>query len=138
LERKLASDEDEFAVEDVWKVLMSLSCSSVALVDNDDSWPGDIVGVPDGKAPRAGSAACHCDVGWKTKRDFGLRETWVGNFTFDSEASAIGADVFCDPCFPFLTLGRSERSSGRAFSLPLLDPKEGIGGLSFKLRSFRN
>jgi len=94
LERKLASDEDEFAVQDVWKVLISLSCSSVALVDNDDSWPDDIVSVPDGKAPRAGSAACHCDVGWKTKRDFGLRETWVGCFTFDSEA-----DVFCDPCF---------------------------------------
>jgi len=75
LERKLASDEDEFAAEDVWKVLISFSCSSVALVDNDDSWPGDIVDVPDGKAPRAGSVARHCDVGWKKKRDFGLRET---------------------------------------------------------------
>ena len=86
MEGKLASDEDEFAVEDVWKVLISFWCSSVALVDNDDSWPGEIVGVPDGKDPRAGSAACYCDVGWKTKRDFGLRETWVGSFTFDSEA----------------------------------------------------
>ena len=87
---ELASDKDEFAVKDVWKVLISVLCSSVALVDNDDRWPGDIVGAPDGKAPRAGSAACHCNVGWKTKHDFRLRETWVGSFTFD---------VFCGPCF---------------------------------------
>ena len=101
LARKLASDEDELDEEEVWNVRMSASCSSVALVVCVDSWVGFIRGMvlPDAVfgVGNGGRALCHCGVGWNTKWDFELRDTFVGNWTFGFESSAcdrVGAVTF--------------------------------------------
>ena len=99
--RKLASDEDELEEEEVWNVRMSASCSSAALVACVDSWVGFIRGMvlPDAAVGEGngGRALCHCAVGWNTKWDFELRDTFVGNGTFGFESSAcdrVGAVAF--------------------------------------------
>jgi len=104
LARKLASDDDELDDDGVWNVRMSASCSSAALVVNVDSWMGFICGkalldaaFAVGKGERG--ELYHCEVGWNTKRDFGLNDTVVGSWTLGVESSTCneaGEAVFED------------------------------------------
>ena len=92
LARKLASDEDELDEEEVWNVRMSASCNSAALVVCADSWVGFIRGMVLPDAPvgvvKDGRALYHCAIGWNTKWDFELKDTFVGNWTVGFASSA--------------------------------------------------
>jgi hypothetical protein len=66
-ERKPASDADEFDVEELWKVPISVSWSCAAFEVNAESWTGGIV---EGAEVRGVSASYQMEAGGKMKGDF--------------------------------------------------------------------
>lgn len=62
----------------------------------------------------------HCEVGWKTKCDLGLSDTFVGGCNLGTSpiggSDLLGSDIFCEALF-FCFLPDTEDFSGTCMSL---------------------
>jgi hypothetical protein len=99
LKRKLASDDAELDEEEDWKVRESVVCSSVAFDISEASSEGDMVDVDGAWGVSGSTAVYHCEIGWKTKCNLGLNDTFIGSCNLG--ASSIGGS----DCFATDTLG---------------------------------